>query len=272
VHARTRISLAAVALAALAAGAAAHDFWIEPASWRPEASSILQVRLRVGDFALGDEAQRDEERILRFELAGEGIQRPIVGRDGGTPAGFVRLAGGGVHVLGYEGRPASVELDSAKFEAYLRERGLDEVLAERARTGEAKRGARERYARCAKAIVRVGGEGGPGWDRALGLALELVPEGPPRPKAGGGAELDLRLVHQGEPLGGALVRAMPLKGPVPEADVLGVRTGPAGQVRLQLPHPGPWLVASVHMRRAPAGSDCDWESLWASLTLEVAQP
>ena len=266
------MSLAGAALAALAARADAHDFWIEPASWRPAPSSILQVRLKVGDFALGDEVPRDEGRILRFELAGAGLERPIVGRDGGTPAGFVRLPEGGVHVLGYEGRPARVELDAAKFEAYLRKRGLDEVLAERAGTGEARRGVRESYARCAKSIVRVDGQGAGGWDRALGLALELVPEGPPRATAGGGAELELRLVHRGGPLEGALVRAMPLKGPVPEADVLSVRTGAGGRTRLQLPHPGPWLVASVHMRRAPAGADCDWESLWASLTLEVAEP
>ena len=30
-----------------------------------------------------------------------------------------------------------------------------------------------------------------------------------------------------------------------------------------------WLVKAVHMVQAPAGTDADWESLWASLTFEI---
>jgi len=29
-----------------------------------------------------------------------------------------------------------------------------------------------------------------------------------------------------------------------------------------------WLVKAVHMVPAPAGSDADWRSFWASLTFE----
>ena len=33
---------------------------------------------------------------------------------------------------------------------------------------------------------------------------------------------------------------------------------------------GPWLVKAVHMMPAPAGSDSQWASFWASLTFELA--
>jgi len=46
------------------------------------------------------------------------------------------------------------------------------------------------------------------------------------------------------------------------------RSDASGRVTLSLPRSGVWLVKSVQMIAAPAGSNADWESLWASLTFE----
>ena len=50
---------------------------------------------------------------------------------------------------------------------------------------------------------------------------------------------------------------------------LSVRTDKAGRVSFTLPRGGVWLVKAAHMVPAPAESGADWESLWASLTLET---
>ena len=42
-----------------------------------------------------------------------------------------------------------------------------------------------------------------------------------------------------------------------------------GRVRFRLQPGGMWLVKTVHMVRAPGGSNAEWESIWASLTFEV---
>jgi hypothetical protein len=42
-------------------------------------------------------------------------------------------------------------------------------------------------------------------------------------------------------------------------------------VSLPLDAAGTWLVKAVHMTRTPAGSEADWESLWAPLTFEVPE-
>ena len=76
-----------------------------------------------------------------------------------------------------------------------------------------------------------------------------------------------RLLHGGEPLAGARVAAVSGRRP---AERVAARTDAAGRVRLPIAEPGPWLVTSVHMVPAAAGSGADWESLWASLTFEVA--
>ncbi|PYS27164.1 MAG: hypothetical protein DMG11_17335, partial [Acidobacteria bacterium] len=51
--------LLAAALALSAAPLAAHDMWIEPTSFIPDAGKIVGVRLRVGQDFLGDPLPRD---------------------------------------------------------------------------------------------------------------------------------------------------------------------------------------------------------------------
>jgi hypothetical protein len=43
-----------------------------------------------------------------------------------------------------------------------------------------------------------------------------------------------------------------------------------GRAAFKIEEPGAWLVKAVHMVPAPAGSNADWESFWASLTFEIA--
>jgi hypothetical protein len=33
--------------------------------------------------------------------------------------------------------------------------------------------------------------------------------------------------------------------------------------------PGVWMITTIHMVRAAAGLDAEWESFWASLTFEI---
>lgn len=46
------------------------------------------------------------------------------------------------------------------------------------------------------------------------------------------------------------------------------RSDSRGRAAFSLPKAGVWLIKSVWIVPAPAGSDVDWESLWASLTFE----
>lgn len=240
----------------------AHDLWIEPSSFRPVPGERVAVRLRVGQAFRGDPVPRMEERIERFAAVGPGGEVPLRGVEGADPAGFATLPAPGTWIFVYYSDHASVELEGPKFESYLAEEGLERISRLRAQRGQTAARSREIYSRCAKALVAAGNGPAKGFDRVLGLPLELVPETSPSGLPAGG-ELPVILLFRGKPLAGALVVAVPHDAP--EAKVSG-RTGRDGRVRLRLDKKGDWLVKAVHMEPAPAESGADWESFWASFT------
>lgn len=244
---------------------AAHDFWIEPTSYLPEAGKIIGIRARVGDGFLGDPVPRDSSILEQMVVDDASGRRPVIGRDGADPAGLLRVVAPGLHVIGYFGKPSRVELAANKFNTYLQEEGLDRVASARARLNQSDSGVRELFTRCAKTLVLLGTPSPDQRDRALGCALELVAERNPYALEPGQA-LPVRLTYEGNPIEGALVVAMNRRR---VSEKISARSDRDGRVRLVLPVGGTWLIKAVHMVPAPATADADWSSYWASLTFEL---
>jgi hypothetical protein len=265
--------LALLASFGLAAPAAAHDFWMQPSSFRPAVGARVDVSLLMGERLAGEPVARREERVLRFvavDPAGAAVALP--GVENRAPAGLWRPAAPGLHVLGFHGAFSKIELEAAPFEAYLREEGLEHVIAARAERGESARPGREAYARCAKAYAVAAPEkpagAGPdlrGWDRALGFPLEIVPLANPLELAPG-AKLPVRVLRRGEPLSGARIGLLPQAEPAREVRL---RTDENGRAEFEPAFGGLHLLRVVWMDRAAAGAGHDWESWWATLTFEL---
>jgi len=245
-----------------AAPALAHDFWIEPSSFRPQTPAQVRVALRVGQDFRGDPVPRDDRRILRFVLVGPAGEAPIPGLPGTDPAGFARVDRPGLYVIGYRSGRTPITLDAEKFEKYLADEGLERVVRARSERGEGEKPGREVYSRCAKSLLLAGEGPARSPDIALGFTLELVPEkNLERP-----GDLPVRLLYEGKSLEGALVVAMSRDEPERK---LSARTDRNGRVVLRLTRSGVWLVKAVHMVPAPKETEADWESLWASLTFQI---
>lgn len=244
-----------------ASPAAAHDFWIEPASFRPAVGNKVPLRLFVGmDFA-GAATVYLPDTFERYVAVGPDGEKNIPGILGDDPAGHFAVTRPGPYIVAYRSTLFTVTFDTlAEFEQYLDNEGLERVKTLRAFGPPKGKVIRENYSRSAKALV-VAGKPGAAADRALGLRLELVAEKNPYLAA----RVPLRLLYEGKPLEGALVVAFNKVEPLKK---LKARTDKNGRVQLEFMRPGTWLVTSVHMFPASAKSGADWESVWASLTFE----
>lgn len=238
--------------------------WIEPSAFRPEAGQVVSVKLRVGQELLGDPIPRSSQLMQEFVVADAAGRKAVPGREGRDPAGFVQVRGAGVSVIGYSSKANAAELPAEKFNSYLKEEGLESVLAERARRKQGGEKGREQFFRCAKSLLMTGPADPKAGDRELGFPLELTAERNPY-AAGGEDALPVRLTYGNRPVANVLVIARNRTRP---GDAVTARTGKDGRVRMKLPGGGMWMLKAVHMVPAPAGTEADWTSYWASLTFD----
>lgn len=249
----------------LAFAASAHDFWIEPSTFRPKTGERVALRLLIGQEFKGEPALYVPDQFERYVfLDPAGATRKVEGKLGDDPAGTVSTAAPGTYVVGYYSKKFTVTFDSiSEFEKYLVTEGLERNLPLAKRRASLRSGIVEVYTRCAKSLLLTAGASAKELDRSLGFPLELIAESNPY---AGERKLRMRLLYQGKPLEGARITAMNKQRPT---EKLKAQTDKDGRVTFDLSLPGTWLIASVHMIPANLLSRADWESFWASLTFEL---
>src|SRR5439155_13100318 len=221
---RVRMLATVFVLAAGTAPIQAHDFWLEPSTFRPEAGAILATRVFVGQGFRGETVPRNESHIVKFSLSAQAEERPMIGRDGSDPAGLVKVPASGLAMIGYESHPTVIELGAEKVQEYIANEGLEPFFR-----GDTSKPIVDHFSRCAKSLIQVGEAGSltAGYDRRLGCALELVLEANPY-SLGEDRSLPIRLLRNGKPLMNALVVAMSRDHP---EEALHARTDRSGHVR-----------------------------------------
>ncbi len=253
----------------LAPPAFAHDYWLEPDSYFPAAGKEVVVRLHVGErFASEAERPFQKDRTVSFRLhSGKDVTDLAKSADDGkTPVARVTPRGAGGHLIALERRAQKIELAADKFNDYLKEEGLTEVLEQRRKAGEDRKPGRERYGRYLKCLVRSGDAADETYKKEVGHRLEIVPlDDPHRVKAG--AALVVRVRFDGKPLAGAKLTAHRRDGD--KVSTQSVVTSGEGTARVKLDGAGPWLLRLVHMRRGEDKAEADWESFWAAYSFGV---
>jgi Domain of unknown function (DUF4198) len=232
----------------------------------------------VGESFTGDALPRDERLLERFFVVGPAGEAPVAGVDGVRPAGVLSPAEPGLYVVGFESKASVAELSPDALAFYVEQEGLERQLAKAA---PALQPIRDGFSRCAKTLVVVPGGKAEGFDRRLGLPLELVPlldphhllaaEAPPAdgPAAGRPLRLPLELLYEGKPLADVRVTALHRDDPL---HPLTAWTNREGRVLFTLPRTGAWLIKAVRIERMPEGAEMEYRSIWASLTFELGGP
>lgn len=261
-------------LAMCAAPAAAHEFWLQPGAYSVAPGKRVAVAIRVGERFAGEPVARKTARIERFEViptrsGGKSVTPLLVaGREGAEPAGSFTPQAPGLHTVVFRSNHAQITLEPAKFDDYIKDKGQDAILAERAkRRNSAAAPVREIYSRCAKSLINVRGtvSGAAPQDEPAGLTLEIIADFDPTAAREDAASRFL-VLFEGKPLSNSLVTAY-CRDPARESRG---RTDANGVVVLSIDARGPWLVECMHMRPTPGRNDADYESIWSSLTFEAA--
>jgi len=269
----TRFAHVLCALLAFAPFAQAHDFWLQPESFRTSANTPLPFTLQVGHGPLRQRSPIPMRRIERLEAIGPNgaarDMRPRLRLGADRDDGDVALSSNGVYLLVLQTDDrAESHLPAIRFNDYLRAEGLTPALEARERTHRSDADGSEHYRRIAKTIIEVGDASADAQiTKALGLALEIVPERNPLAKPRS-ATLPVRVEYEKRPLAGVLVKLTDLGN---DAEPFEMHlTDAEGRAEFTQPSKGAWLLNVIWTKPAPAGSNTEFETTFSSLSFGFA--
>lgn len=250
--------------------AQAHDYWLAPEAHHLDAPRAIGISLFVGD-AFTPETERvvEKSRYPRAAvLRGTATQTLIDPKraDGAKPILKFTPDGIGGHLVVVDRNASTIEMDAEKFAKYLKRKGLDHVLEQRAKLGEADAVGRERYSRCLKSLVQVGDTKDDAYGARSGQTLELIPQSNPS-FLGPGKTLKVIAEFQGKALANAQLEAV--SNTDGKLAVQTYRTNRSGEVTVKIDHHGIWMLRLVHMVRCDGCANVDWESFWTTYTFET---
>lgn len=251
----------------------AHEFWLEPDQFHTTSNVPREFRLYVGQFYEGESIPFSKEYVASFKhYSAENKEDLTLALPSASNTGFAwTLQQAGAHVLAVDTHPNTVTLSDDQFHSYLQDEGLDQIIALRKLTGNAKAPVRERYRRHIKTIVTVDGKRGDAVQQrtaqqSTGQRLEIVPLTDLQ-TWNGKNELAFQLLFDNQPLAGSLIKAWHRQNG--QITLIRARSGNNGDVQLTLPFSGVWMLSVVHMLPMTSNSEFSWESFWGNLTFSV---
>lgn len=246
----------------------AHEYWFEPDTFFPAPNAKTAVHLYVGDGLVKDREERvfqiEKTPVFNLFSVGKTLDLKTSIKEGAMPIYNFSADKAGNYLLGMERNWSYIKLEPNKFEDYLREDGIEYIIAEREKLGERQKEGRERYSRFIKSLLQVGGKRDATYKKKLGMKLEIMPlENPYSKKVGD--NLGFQIYFDGKPLVNRVVYADNR-----DSQTQKMTTDKNGKISMKIDKNGLWLVRLVNMQRCAADcGEADWESFWGAITFGV---
>ena len=270
-------------LLAVSGSLLAHDLFLKLTDYFVAPETTVKVTVLNGTFSTS-ENYITRDRLVDVSLVAGGT-RGAVDTTAWTPtangkSGFVsvRVGAPGTYVLGASTRPRELKLPGKEFNAYLKDEGLGDMLAQRERLGELELPSNERYHKHVKAIFQVGDRRTNDFSAVLGYPAEIVPDRNPYDlKVGDELSVHCLLAETNANTGSLLqevaaTNVVVLAGGRTPAGaripLQTVRSGTDGVARIKLTAPGLWYVKFISMEKTTRDG-LTVESKWATMTFAI---
>lgn len=262
-----RKSILTLLVVVLAGLANAHEFWLKPQKYRYSVGENLIIDLMVGENFSGELWDMTRHKVEKLELyttAGKRDMTKEVKPTKGKNVAYKVLAEG-THLFALKSNAAFIELEAEKFNDYLKEDGLENIIERRTKKGETDKPAKEFYTRYAKLIVQSGSRNDELYKRKVGLKHEIIPLNNPS-LLKSGDYMECRVLFNNEPARHQLVKVWNIIGN--RTFLQNIYTEDDGSIKFPISNAGPWMVSTVRMEPSE-NPQADYESSWASLVFGI---
>jgi uncharacterized GH25 family protein len=245
----------------------AHEFWLEPKSFRVKPGESVLISFKTGENFMGKpwtfapgSIERAEWNQLRKS---QDIRKMIVAGEGENLA--IAPAEEGSCLLVVETKAAVSKHDGEQFNEYLREYGLDEPLLHRKEQELLADSARELCSRHSKLLVQAGDRTDETFKKQIGLPIEIVPAQNPYSRKIGDRMI-FTILYLGKPLFGARVKVFNRHNN--RTTIQNIYTQQDGTIETTVSSPGSWLISVVKMIPSRDAST-EWRSYWGTLSFGI---
>jgi len=247
--------------------AQAHEFWMQPLKFFLRPGERTSISFLVGENFIGEQWDLKVHKVEKLEIHRSGGVKNLLDsiKVSSKDNLSVTPQEEGTHMIILQSSNAFIELPGEKFNEYLTEDGLDDVLTHRKKTGTLDKPGKEYYRRYSKLLLQVGNKRDDTYKKVMGDPIEIVPEANPYTFKKGDL-VKFRILSEGKPIFGVKVRVWnrfenrtTIQPVYPEKN---------GIIEMRIVNPGPWMVSVVKMVPSTQPG-ADWQSHWASLTFGV---
>ncbi len=261
--------IAFLLVAAASSVALAHEFWLQPKKFRYKVGEDVVIDFLVGENFTGEAWDLTKHKVEALQVIsayGKKDLKTTVKNTKGNNVAY-KLATEGTHLFSMTSNAAYIELDAEKFNAYLEEDGIEEMIALRKKNNETDKASRENFTRFAKLLVQSGNKTDDVFKRKLGLKVEIIPLQNPY-SLKNGDYLECEIQYEGKPLPHQMVKIWSFIGN--RAFLQNAYTENDGRVKFPISNTGPWMVSFVKMIES-SKPNIDYESMWASLVFGIEE-
>ncbi len=245
-----------------------HEFWLMPDKFRVKVNELFTLTFYVGEDFTGEIWGNKKERTLKLtHFTGE-IKSDLtkLSIESDTYDIVLNFVNEGTLVLTLESKNSFIALDAEKFNAYLKEDGIDDIYEFRKKDGDLDKPSKELYRRCAKTLVQVGTNTDNTFKKNTGMPLEIIPlQNPYTAKMGD--KMTVKILFNGKPLKNKMVVAWN-KTITTKTRKQKLKTNNDGQVSFPLDQKGQWMISTVQMIPVIDNVDANYQSYWGNLTFE----
>lgn len=177
-----------------------HDMFLKFDSYFLEPNTESVLKLFNGTFEKSDNSI-DRNRMQDVSLVSNGNRSTVQNsqwfvKDSITFLNF-KTGNAGTKIIGVSTKPRDFEMKAKKFNDYLKNDGVIDILEDRKANDKLNDDAVEKYSKHVKTIFQVGGKLSDDWNMNLGYPMEFIPLENPY-EIHSGHSLPVKLIHDGK--------------------------------------------------------------------------
>jgi len=242
----------------------AHEFWLQPEKFIYQPGEAINIRFWVGEDFNGSNWSGTHDKVNSLQLYLDDVTDDIGDQVNDEKGDSLQLSilDEGTPMITFNSTNSFLSLDAVKFNAYLKEDGLQSTLDYRAAHNESDSASKEFYQRSVKTLLQIGDKKS-NISHATSLPLDIIPASNPY-ALGNNDSLSVRILFKKQPLANQLVNVWQrLNNKTTKTEY---QTNEKGSIRFAVSTSGKWMISTVKMIHLDQDSAANWQSYWGSCT------